>query len=96
MALLDDALDYLNITWDDPALRRKLALGMERGKRLLESYAGCPLDFYTPDTPQALLFDYLRYVRCDATEMFEQNYRHDLLRLRELTHAGDAAEVGAV
>lgn len=93
MALLDDALDYLQITWDDKVLERKIALGIERGKLLLEEYAGQKLDFDTPGTPQALLFDYLRYVRCEATEMFEENYRHDLMRLRALSTArADIAE----
>lgn len=91
MALLDDALDYLQITWDDKPLERKLALSLERGKRLIAEYAGRELDFDTPGTPQSLLFDYLRYVRCDATEMFEPNYQHDLIRLRNLTMAKEGS-----
>lgn len=84
MALIDDALDYLQITWEDKTLKRKLEGGLERGKVLLQEYAGMPLNFDTPGTPQALLFDYLRYVRSDATEMFEINYQRDLMRLRNL------------
>lgn len=84
MALIDDALDYLQITWEDKTLKRKLEGGLERGKVLLQEYAGTPLDFDAPGTPQALLFDYLRYVRSDATEMFEINYQRDLMRLRNL------------
>lgn len=84
MALIDDALDYLQITWEDKTLRRKLEGGLERGKVLLEEYAGETLNFDAPGTPQALLFDYLRYVRSDATEMFEINYQRDLMRLRNL------------
>ena len=82
MALFDDALDYLQITWDDPTLKRKLDLAMERGKALINDYAGQEMDYETPGTAQGLLFDYLRYVRSDATEMFEQNYLRDLIRLR--------------
>ncbi len=84
MALIDDALDYLQITWEDKTLQRKLEGGLARGKTLLTEYAGAPLDFERPGTPQALLFDYLRYVRSDATEMFEINYQRDLMRLRNL------------
>lgn len=84
MALIDDALDYLQITWEDKTLRRKLEGGLARGKALLTEYAGTPLDFERPGTPQALLFDYLRYVRSDATEMFEVNYQRDLMRLRNV------------
>lgn len=84
MALIDDALAYLQITWEDATLTSKLEGAMERGMALLEEYAGTELDFETAGTPQALLFDYLRYVRSDATEMFEQNYQRDLIRLRNL------------
>ena len=84
MALIDDALAYLQITWEDKTLRRKLEGGLERGKALLEEYAGTQLDFERAGTPQALLFDYMRYVRSDATEMFEVNYQRDLMRLRNL------------
>lgn len=85
MALIDDALDYLQITWEDKTLKRKLGGRIwSAGKVLLQEYAGMPLNFDTPGTPQALLFDYLRYVRSDATEMFEINYQRDLMRLRNL------------
>jgi len=85
MALIDDALDYLQITWEDETLKRKLEGGLQRGEQILQEYAGGELDFDSPGTPQSLLFDYLRYVRSDATEMFEKNYLHDLLRLRNLS-----------
>ena len=84
MALMEDALAYLQITWQDKTLQRKLEGGIERGKVLLEEYAGTTLNFDVPGTPPALLFDYLRYVRSDATEMFEINYQRDLMRLRNL------------
>lgn len=82
-SLIDQALDYLTITWDDPPLKRKLEGAMERGKALIDDYAGSPQDYNKPGRPQALLFDYLRYVRSDATEMFEINYQRDLMHLRD-------------
>lgn len=87
MALIDDALDYLQITWEDPPLKRKLTGAINRGKALINEYAGTTMDFETPGTAQGLLFDYLRYVRSDATEMFEINYQRDLIRLRNLAQA---------
>ena len=83
MALIDDALDYLQITWEDETLKRKLTAAMDRGIALIDDYAGCEQDYTVPGAPQGLLFDYLRYVRSDATEMFEENYLRDLLSLRE-------------
>ena len=92
MALIDDALIYLQITWDDPALRQKLEGAMPRGQRLIDSYAGSPQDFDVPGDAQSLLFDYLRYVRCDAAEVFESNFLHDLIRLRSLSMSDMAIE----
>ena len=69
MALMEDALAYLQITWQDKTLQRKLEGGIKRGKVLLEEYGGTTLNFDVPGTPQALLFDY---------------YQRDLMRLRNL------------
>lgn len=48
MALMEDALAYLQITWQDKTLQRKLEGGIERGKVLLEEYAGTTLNFDVP------------------------------------------------
>lgn len=92
MAQLLSALkDYLQITWSDETLERKLQGALARGMSLLDSYAGAHLDYTVPGAAQGLLFDYCRYVRSDATEMFETNYRHDLMMLRQLTQADEEA-----
>ena len=87
MDLLNLVLDYLQITWKDEALERKLVGAIARGKALIDAYAGAPQDSTVPGVAQGLLLDYCRYVRSDATEMFERNYLHDLINLREHAQA---------
>jgi hypothetical protein len=82
MALLDEVKNYLDITWDDNETDLKLNGMIERGKKYLNRVAGKELDFETEDKPKELLFDYCRYVRSNALEMFQQNYLHELLSLQ--------------
>lgn len=82
MALLDEVKNYLDITWDDNETDLKLNGMIERGKKYLNRVAGKELDFEVEDKPKELLFDYCRYVRSNALEMFQQNYLHELLSLQ--------------
>ena len=82
MALLDEVKNYLDITWDDNETDLKLNGMIERGKKYLNRVAGKELDFDAEDKPKELLFDYCRYVRSNALEMFQQNYLHELLSLQ--------------
>lgn len=80
--LLDDLKNYLDITWEDSQTDLKLGGMIERGKKYLNKVAGKELDFDVEDKPKELLFDYCRYVRSNALEMFQQNYLHELLSLQ--------------
>ena len=80
--LLDEVKNYLDITWADTQTDLKLQGIIERGKSYLNRAAGKELDFNTEDKPKELLFDYCRYVRSNALEMFQQNYLHELLSLQ--------------
>lgn len=82
MALLDEVKNYLDITWQDNQTDLKLAGIIERGKKYLNRIAGNELDFDADDKPKELLFDYCRYVRSNALEIFQQNYLHELLSLQ--------------
>ena len=57
---------------------------LKRGQAVLNDYAGAEQDYEQEGLPRQLLFDYCRYVRSHAAEMFEVNFRHDLGALREL------------
>ncbi len=83
--MLDSLKDYLNITYEDEATERMLKGALARGQAVLNDYAGAELDYEREGKPRQLLFDYCRYVRSHAAEMFELNFQHDLIALREIT-----------
>lgn len=83
--MLSDLKEYLNISYDDAATDAVLMSAIERGKSVLDGYAGAPQNYESEGLPRQLLFDYCRYVRSHAAEMFEPNFRHDLIMLREMT-----------
>lgn len=80
--LLSDIRNYLDITWEDVATDQKLTGIIQRGISYLQDVAGAVLDFEAEATPRSLLFDYCRYARSNALEMFYQNYRGELVMLR--------------
>ena len=82
--MLESLKIYLNITYDDPATDRMLCEALERGKNILNDYGGTELDYGEEGLQRQLLFDYCRYARSHAAEMFEKNFRHDLIALREM------------
>lgn len=97
--LLEDVKNYLDITWDDEGTDRKLAGIIAGGIRYLDRLAGEALDYTAPEDGRTLLFDYVRYVRDGALDVFEGNYRHLLLAMqterRLACHAQDAIPSGA-
>ena len=82
--LIDDVKNYLDITWDDVDADKKLSGIIERGKSYLKEISGSSseLDFETEGLNRSLLFDYCRYARSNALEVFEKNFIPDLLKLR--------------
>ncbi len=82
--MLQDVKSYLNITYADECTDNMLESAIKRGKKILNDYGGTELDYEEEGLPRQLLFDYCRYVRSHAEEMFEQNFMHDLIALREM------------
>lgn len=80
--LLAEAKNYLDITWDDPEGDKKLSGMLSRGMRYLDLAAGNKFDYETPDKPQELLFDYVRYVRSNALDEFQTNYLPEIRALQ--------------
>lgn len=82
--------EYLNIPYKDEATDRVLISALERGQSIIDNYAGTEQDYSQEGLARQLLLDYCRYVRSHAAEVFEINFRKDLINLREL------AEIQAV
>jgi hypothetical protein len=83
--MLESLKIYLDAVFDDDVADAKLEGAIERGKKVIDSFAGAEQDYEEEGLPRQLLFDYCRYVRSQAEEMFEINFRHELIALREMT-----------
>lgn len=80
-SLLPDIRNYLDITYEDPETDKKLLGIIGRGITHLQDIAGGTLDFEVEEQPRALLFDYCRYARCNALEVFDANFKSELVAL---------------
>lgn len=77
--LLEDVKDYLQITWNDEATDRRIGSLIASGKAYLDRKLGTAGDYSEPGTPRTLLFEYVRYARDAALDVFENNYRSMIL-----------------
>lgn len=82
MALIDDVKTYLGITWSDPHTDSNVAGILARAQSKMYDYAGTTLDFNTESSEKQLLLDLCRYIYNNASEDFEDNYKHELVMLR--------------
>lgn len=80
-ALLADAKNYLDITWEDQEWDKKLYGILMRGMGYLDHSAGRELDYGEGTAARALLFDYARYVRAGAFQDFGRDFASELLGL---------------
>lgn len=81
-ALLADVKNYLNITWDDLATDKRIRGLIASATADLDDYAGEELDYISDGLPRTLMMDHVRYARDEALDVFENNYRTQLVRLR--------------
>ena len=77
--LLADVKNYLNITWDDDATDNKVRGMIAAGAAYLDKKLGQPADNEADGLPRSLLFDYVRYTRDSALDVFENNYQSLIL-----------------
>ena len=81
-ALLADVKNYLNITWDDQATDDRIRSLIASATADIDDYAGEELDYLSDGLPRTLMMDHVRYARDEALDVFENNYRTQLVRLR--------------
>lgn len=77
--LLADVKNYLNITWDDDATDNKVRGMIAAGAAYLDKKLGQPADYEADGLPRSLLFDYVRYTRDSALDVYENNYQSLIL-----------------
>lgn len=92
MEILEAVRNYLDITYYDTETDKKLIGIIERGKKYLDKRAGTEQGYEKDSEEYALLLDYCRYARNNALEMFEQNFRSELIALRIGVQTDDYAK----
>jgi hypothetical protein len=81
-ALLSDINNYLDYTWQDDARDRKTLVLIRSGMVYLNDKLGEPANYAEDGEPRTLLFDYVRYARDGATDVFEANYKSRILAMQ--------------
>lgn len=80
--LLADIKLYLDITWTDAGTDKKVSNFIQNGIAYLDDKLGAPGDYTVPGYPRTLLFEYTRYARDAALDVFENNYLPLLLGMQ--------------
>lgn len=80
--LLADVKTVLNVTWSDPGTDNRLTILTQNGMAYLNGKLGVPADYSQPGYPRALLFEYVRYSRDEALDVFENNYKALILAMQ--------------
>ena len=80
--LLADVKNYLNITWEDEATDTKVSGLIAACMAYLDLKYGGPADYTVDGMPRTLLFEYVRYARDSALDVFENNYQALLLGMQ--------------
>ncbi len=80
--LLADLKRSLNITWFDDDTDRSVLTWMDNGVAYLNNKLGGTGDYTAPGFPRTLMFEYVRYARDAALDVFENNYQSLILAMQ--------------
>lgn len=77
-----DVKNYLNITWSDTATDNKVRGLIASASVYLDGKGGGALDYDSDGLPRTLLMEYVRYMRDEALDVFENNYTAMILAMQ--------------
>lgn len=80
--LFSDIKADLGITWQDEVTERKVRNHIRSGMTYLNGKLGEPADYEADGYPRTLLFEYVRYARDGALDVFEYNYLSMILAMQ--------------
>lgn len=80
--LLEDVKSYLDITWNDEATDQKIGNLIASGAAYLDGKCGGEADYIADGMPRTLLFEWVRYARDAALDVFENNYASMILAMQ--------------
>ena len=91
-SLLKELKNYRGVSWGGAAGGEGLAGLIAAGESYLDGKLGTSGDYGTPGTEQMLLFDFVRYARDSALDVFENNYLSLLLGAQNIKAVDKYAE----
>ena len=94
-ALLEDVKNYLNITWSDGGTDKKISVLIQSAMFYLNNKAGGEMDYTAEGFPRILLFEYVRYARDEALDVFENNYLSMLLAMQNERRVNNVQSAGS-
>ena len=68
------------VTWSDAMTDSRFHTHITNGMAYLDEQLGEAGDYSAPGDARELLFEYVRYARAGALDVFEHNFRHAILR----------------
>ena len=81
-ALFEDIKVHIDYTWQDDSLDRKYRGYIRDGMAYVNGKYGEPADYESDGLPRTLLFEYVRYARDGALDVFENNYMSMILAMQ--------------
>lgn len=90
--LTADIKEYLQITWSDPATDGRVTNMTASGMSYLNDKLGTEADYSADGLPRTLLFEYVRYMRDAALDVFENNYLSMIIAARNKNLVAEATE----
>lgn len=94
--LLADLKADNDVTWDDPDTDRKIRNYVALGMSYIDGKLGAPGDYISPGKPRMLLFEYVRYARAGALDVFENNYLSQILAMQNDRKVASYAEKNTI
>ena len=91
-ALFEDVKADLGITWKDEVTERKTQNYIRSGISYLNGKLGTQGDYESDGYPRTLLFEYVRYARDGALDVFENNYLSMILAMQNQRAVREYAE----
>lgn len=92
--LLADIKDHLQILWDSAPTDNRVTNIVVMGMVYLNEKLGVEADYTQDGLHRNLLFEYARYARDGATDVFENNYLQTILAARDQIAVERAMEKG--
>lgn len=77
--LLSDCKADQGVTWSDTQTDSRFHTHILNGMAYIDKRLGEAGDYTAPGDARMLLFEYVRYARAGALDVFEKNYQHIIL-----------------